>query len=295
MIFGWVESIKCGAHERLTHHNNTTNNNHQPPHQGGKRYTEANTIDLTFAGLALPDACERLKPHCRYIALKLPLNFNLDGLLQRVTSSLVRADDRCARKQLLVVLDTSGREHSQQHQRGEGEGGRLRYEGFRQGLYVRVAIKGVSAEFSRNFRPSLPVVVGGLLPHEMSMGLLRCRVKRHRWHRKVLKANDPLIFSIGWRRFQSMYVHSLACTLHTHARNQSPRPTRLIAHTQRPPHTHGLQPAVLDGGPERAAALPQVHAGAHALLRHLLRAALPAQHGKGSRKDGKTGPWPPNP
>lgn len=89
---------------------------------------------------------------------------------------------------------------------GEGEGGRLRYEGFRQGLYVRVAIKGVSAEFSRNFRPSLPVVVGGLLPHEMSMGLLRCRVKRHRWHRRVLKANDPLIFSIGWRRFQSMYV-----------------------------------------------------------------------------------------
>lgn len=68
---------------------------------------------------------------------------------------------------------------------GEGEGGRLRYEGFRQGLYVRIAIKGVSAEFSRNFCPSLPVVVGGLLPHEMTMGLLRCRVKRHRWHRKV--------------------------------------------------------------------------------------------------------------
>lgn len=134
MIFGWVESIKCGAHERLTHHNithhnKTTTNNHQPPNQGGKRYTEANTIDLTFAGLALPDACERLKPHCRYIALKLPLNFNLDGLLQRVTSSLVRADDRCARKQLLVVLDTSGREHSKQHQRGEGEGGRGRGRG----------------------------------------------------------------------------------------------------------------------------------------------------------------------
>lgn len=71
---------------------------------------------------------------------------------------------------------------------------------------MRVAIQGVSAEFSRNFRPSVPVVVGGLLPHEMSMGLLRCRVKRHRWHRRVLKANDPLIFSIGWRRFQSMYV-----------------------------------------------------------------------------------------
>jgi hypothetical protein len=40
------------------------------------------------------------------------------------------------------------------------------------------------------------------------------------------------------------------------------------------------QPALFDGGPERAAALPQVHARAHALLRHLLRAHVPAQHGE---------------
>ena len=91
----------------------------------------------------------------------------------------------------------------------EGEAGRLRYEGFRQGLYVRVVIKGVSAEFSRNFRPTTPVVIGGLLAHETSMGLVRCRVKKHRWHRKVLKANDPLIFSIGWRRFQSIPIYSI--------------------------------------------------------------------------------------
>jgi ribosome biogenesis protein BMS1 len=82
---------------------------------------------------------------------------------------------------------------------------RLRYEGFRQGLYVRVLVRNVPVEFMRNFRPELPVIIGGLLSHEqqsVSMGYISARVKRHRWHKRILKSNDPLIFSVGWRRFQ---------------------------------------------------------------------------------------------
>jgi ribosome biogenesis protein BMS1 len=84
----------------------------------------------------------------------------------------------------------------------EGEIARQQHEGFRQGLYVRILLKKVPVEFTANFRAQIPVVLGGLLPHETAMGFISARVKRHRWHRKILKSNDPLIFSIGWRRFQ---------------------------------------------------------------------------------------------
>lgn len=101
----------------------------------------------------------------------------------------------------------------------DGEQARLQHEGLRQGLYVRLVLKGVPAEFCAGFRADIPVIVGGLQPHESAMGIVhvcafsvcmlssnisfsQARVKRHRWHKKILKCNDPLIFSIGWRRFQ---------------------------------------------------------------------------------------------
>jgi hypothetical protein len=100
------------------------------PPWGGKSYTENDTVDLTFSGLPLSELCERLKPHARYIALKLPLNFNFEGFKQAITSSVVRADDRCARKQLLVILDTTGKVHPPFQERGGGgEGGRGRGRG----------------------------------------------------------------------------------------------------------------------------------------------------------------------
>ncbi len=90
----------------------------------------------------------------------------------------------------------------------EGEASRLRLEGFRQGLYCRIRIDGVPAEFTECFNPNMPAVLGGLTPQETNRGYIRCRFKKHRWHKKILKCNDPLIFSIGWRRFQSIPVFS---------------------------------------------------------------------------------------
>mmetsp|Transcript_34959 Transcript_34959/g.39852 ORF Transcript_34959/g.39852 Transcript_34959/m.39852 type:complete len:1173 (-) Transcript_34959:212-3730(-) len=90
----------------------------------------------------------------------------------------------------------------------EGERSRIRHEGFRQGMYCRVRIDGVPASFVASFNPEMPLVLGGLTPQETNIGLTRCRFKKHRWHKKILKCNDPLVFSVGWRRFQSIPVFS---------------------------------------------------------------------------------------
>ncbi|KAG1711367.1 hypothetical protein DVH05_008621 [Phytophthora capsici] len=98
----------------------------------------------------------------------------------------------------------------------EGEDMRLQLEGFRNGLYVRIEFSGIPAEFVRYYDPKSPIVVGGLPNMEDSLGLVRMRFKKHRWHKKILKTNDPLVFSIGWRRFQSLPLYSIEDTNERH-------------------------------------------------------------------------------
>ncbi|CAK9022049.1 Ribosome biogenesis protein BMS1 homolog (Ribosome assembly protein BMS1 homolog) [Durusdinium trenchii] len=54
-----------------------------------------------------------------------------------------------------------------------------------------------------------PIILGGLLAGESRMGLVQTRIKRHRWHPKLLKSSDALLLSVGWRRFQTLPVFSL--------------------------------------------------------------------------------------
>eukprot|EP01122_Echinamoeba_exundans_P012949 TRINITY_DN5568_c0_g1_i1.p1 TRINITY_DN5568_c0_g1~~TRINITY_DN5568_c0_g1_i1.p1 ORF type:complete len:1335 (+),score=469.47 TRINITY_DN5568_c0_g1_i1:540-4007(+) len=86
---------------------------------------------------------------------------------------------------------------------------RAALEGFRQGKYVRIEIADMHCEFIDNFNPYFPVIVGGLLPGEDAFGFIQVRLKKHRWHKKILKTHDPLVFSIGWRRFQSLPMFSI--------------------------------------------------------------------------------------
>lgn len=87
---------------------------------------------------------------------------------------------------------------------------RVEVEGYKAGTYARILLEQVPYEFASSFSPRYPLIVGGLSPTECRFGLLQVRIKRHRWHKKILKSNDPLIFSLGWRRFQSLPVYSIS-------------------------------------------------------------------------------------
>lgn len=86
---------------------------------------------------------------------------------------------------------------------------RVRAEGHKAGTYARLVLHNVPSEFIENFNPRYPLLVGGLQPTEERMGFVQVRIKRHRWHKKILKTNDPLIVSLGWRRFQTTPVYSI--------------------------------------------------------------------------------------
>lgn len=74
------------------------------------------------------------------------------------------------------------------------------------GRYVRIRLcSGVPAcvDFKN------VIVVGGFLVSEKEMGVVQGKIKRYKWYKKILKTNEAAIFSVGWRRFQSVPVFSM--------------------------------------------------------------------------------------
>ncbi|KAL5574685.1 hypothetical protein UlMin_016384 [Ulmus minor] len=86
---------------------------------------------------------------------------------------------------------------------------RLEIEGFRTGTYLRLEIHDVPYEMVEHFDPHHPILVGGIGLGEENVGFMQARLKRHRWHKKVLKTRDPIIVSVGWRRYQTIPVYAI--------------------------------------------------------------------------------------
>lgn len=107
---------------------------------------------------------------------------------------------------------------------------RAQVEGILPGTYARVVIASMPYEFIEHFDPRYPVIIGGLTALETQYGFIHARVKKHRWHPKILKTNEPLIFSLGWRRFQSLPLYYMNDP--TGARH------RLLKYTPRHMHCH---------------------------------------------------------
>ena len=86
---------------------------------------------------------------------------------------------------------------------------RIQFEGYRAGMYLRIELRGITPEFVDNFDPNYPLLVGGLSQSENTVGYLNLRMRKHRWFRKILKSKDPVVMSIGWRRYQTVSTYSI--------------------------------------------------------------------------------------
>jgi len=77
---------------------------------------------------------------------------------------------------------------------------------YKRGSYVRIDIKGIKFKHFNKFSTSQPIVICRINPGEDNFGFIKIRIKKHRWYNNLLKSKDPLIVSLGWRRFQTLPI-----------------------------------------------------------------------------------------
>jgi ribosome biogenesis protein BMS1 len=76
------------------------------------------------------------------------------------------------------------------------------------GDYVSIKVR-LDEKFHKNHDPRKLLIVGGLLASEAGLTIMQGRIKKHKWFSKTMKSNDPLIISLGWRRFQTIPVFTM--------------------------------------------------------------------------------------
>ena len=74
------------------------------------------------------------------------------------------------------------------------------------GKYIRLEFDDIPSQFIDNFDPSHPVIIGTLMDSEKEVAQQWVKIKKHRFYTRALKSTDPIILSVGWRRFQTIPV-----------------------------------------------------------------------------------------
>jgi ribosome biogenesis protein BMS1 len=75
------------------------------------------------------------------------------------------------------------------------------------GKYARIEFAYLPHAFFEVFDPTKPIVIGGLLESELGEpGQQWVKIKRHRFYARKPKSSDPMVMTIGWRRFQVLPI-----------------------------------------------------------------------------------------
>ncbi|KAI3875536.1 hypothetical protein MKW92_024843 [Papaver armeniacum] len=86
---------------------------------------------------------------------------------------------------------------------------RMKCECVRAGSYVSFKFHNVPFEMVKNHNPCQPILAGGLTVEEETPGCIQAKLELHNWHLKLLKSKDPIIVSVGWRRYQTRPIYAL--------------------------------------------------------------------------------------
>ena len=82
---------------------------------------------------------------------------------------------------------------------------------FKLGTYIRIDLRKVKRKYANHFDPNHPIILSTLSHQESEtqMSFIKIRFSKHLWFPKILKTNDPVILSIGWRKFQTTMAYCL--------------------------------------------------------------------------------------
>lgn len=73
---------------------------------------------------------------------------------------------------------------------------------------MKVVLEKVKYKAFLKMKSDIPLILTRINLGEDNKGFIKIRFKRHRWYSNLLKSNDPIIVSSGWRRYQSLIVFS---------------------------------------------------------------------------------------